>query len=277
MATIVVYVPAPTPPLATVVSVTLTSLTVVSTGTPVTLPSPPTFTPIGGGNWSIAFTEPTQGLVYNFAYSILFSTGQTSTNGGTVVGTAAAAGWYSDQAGIVERFGSYNVAIWSNLDNVNGNNSGVIPVINVAQVQQCINSSDAAINLLAATYNRQTPVPKSIQQWPSLYDLACYDAGIRVYESRGVMSDDSKAFDSKFAAKKCELWGDRMKKIKGAFQIFFTNWQAIQDAPRVATQTNVPQVVLNPVVAPYGTGQGVSMPAGLIPALPNQTIGNGQS
>ena len=157
-----------TPPLVSIVSVTLTSLTIADTGVSVTMPSPPTFVTAGGGVYTLAFTEPTPGLVYAYRYATLYSNGQTDAGSGVIPGVAPASWYYSNQSDCVNAVGGYNLAEWLNMDNTIPNSTQGHPAIDVGRLQWWGTKSDYWINAQLLWGGLAYPVAQTDPDWSSL-------------------------------------------------------------------------------------------------------------
>lgn len=178
-------------------------------------------------------------------------------------------GIYASQTDMQSVFGVNNIAVWSNRDNSIPNNADGSPAADVTQIQQALNRTDAFINWLASVYKYKTPILSTIDQWARLNHLAAEDAGIELYLGRGI-NDEARGEAGKFQGRRQQLRGYTTggKKIMGEIEEFFV--EGIPDAARITQNvTRVPEVILSPVIAPWGSGSNpIPLRSTDVPTIP---------
>lgn len=171
--TTLTYPPPTYPTLVTIISV-------VRTDTGANVPA----TILAGdamGAWVLTVTEPQAGLTYAYSLQTAFSGGVTGITNGFLNGTATPVGYYTSYAQLCNKYGSDNIAKWSNL-----NNDTVGP--NLANIQTGISVAEDQLNQYwyNSAYNTPlTPVGPMIQDWGTT------GAAYWIYTTRGLFEEDN--------------------------------------------------------------------------------------
>jgi hypothetical protein len=256
-------------------SVSLRTLTRADTGTtPVGISPPlPQNMTLANGAWTYSFTDTqTPATGYNYTYQMNWSDGSSDPGSGFMSADAAsgtATGYYAVESDIDNVYGSFNVALWSNKNGQAQTDGNGNPVADETQVQAALNAIDAKINYLASIYKYATPLPTTIANWPQLNQLAAEAAGIKLYIARGIQ-DSGNDQTGKFEARWNAVMGyvnAAGKEIPGEIERMFID-KAFADAPRKATVTAAPFVVISPTITPYRSSSSFSLPASNITQVP---------
>lgn len=218
-----------------------------------------------GGVFSYQFTDVTTPAPSQYLFFGTCVGGPGYFSG--VLNVFTPVGYYTSMKAAEKKVGIYEIAISSNKDNTVATYPNGAPVPDLTQIQDALTQTDNDINALALTYNRVTPIPKTINLWGYLSDMAAWNVAILLGEARG-LAQAAGTLGAQLADKKRELWGDGTVRCMGRFQKFFKNVQAIYDIPRAYPQTQAPLVVLSPVIAPYGSSGNVILPSSTIPTVP---------
>lgn len=133
------------------------------------------------GAWVLTVTDPAAGLTYQYSLQTAFGDGTSGVTNGYFTGQTTPVGYYTSYALLCAKYGSDNIAKWSNL-----NNDTTGP--NLANVQLGIDTGEDQLNQY--WYNSAYNVPLT-PLGPMIRDWATTTAAYWIYTTRGLFEDDT--------------------------------------------------------------------------------------
>lgn len=207
------------------------------------------------GNWVGSFVDPSS-LPPFYLTTVVFTINSVVAQPATypLYTAAEASGFWTSQQAIEQYLGGYNADVLSNLDN---NQTGAV----VAGFQDAINHAEAFTNSNLQQFWYPSGVtnpqfPTTSYQFQQICTYTTMSASAWLYNKRGAFLDGTNKLAGAFAAAKAEGESGIRRIIR----------DKIYDVPRNIGQQ--PELIFNPVIAPFGNSRPYPLTAGMVPGLP---------